>query len=98
MTVFNVIIKAAAVIIGVGLASIGPSEAACRLTFVNGHISQICDSTLDLPAIGVAGIPPPVPPSIQPLATPMIPPIGTTSCRQAQVWNGTMYVWQTLCN
>jgi hypothetical protein len=29
-----------------------------------------------------------VPPSVQPIPRPMIPPIGTTHCGPQQVWNG----------
>jgi hypothetical protein len=74
------------------------AHAVCSVTFVNGQPAQICDNTLDLPALGVAGIARTVPPSIAPIGMPIIPPIGTTSCREAQVWDGSSYVWRTVCN
>lgn len=73
------------------------SEAACRCVFVNGQQQQLCDSTIDLPAICAPAIAPIVPPSIAPIQSPTLPPLGTTSCGQAQVWNGYQYVWQTVC-
>jgi hypothetical protein len=60
-----------------------PAQATCRSTFIDGHQGQL--------------IAPIVPPSIAPIQVPVIPPIGTTSCRQAQVWNGFTYQWQTVC-
>lgn len=77
--------------------TIGVADAACRLTFINGQHGQVCDNALDLPAVGVIGVAPIVPPSIAPIQPPTIPPIGTNSCRQAQVWNGQAYVWRTVC-
>lgn len=91
-----VVFRAAVIAAGVVL-TIGAANAACRLTFINGQSEQLCDSTLDIPAVGVIGVAPIVPPSIAPIGMPTIPPIGTSSCRPAQVWNGRQYVWQTVC-
>jgi hypothetical protein len=77
---------------------VGAASAACRLTYVNGQPAQLCDSTLDIPAIGVLGPAPIMSPSVPPIASPMIPPIGTSSCHPAQVWNGFAYTWRTVCN
>jgi hypothetical protein len=73
------------------------AHATCQWTFVNGEQEQICDSTIDLPVIRPPGIAPIVPPSIAPIPEPVIPPLGTSSCGQAQVWNGYSYEWRTLC-
>ena len=32
-----------------------------------------------------------------PIRPAVIPPLGIASCSQAQVWNGSVYRWQTLC-
>ena len=85
------------VVVAVGLVVGGSAQAACRMAFVDGQTQQICDSPLDVPAVGVLGVAPIPLPSIPPIAMPIIPPIGTSSCRQAQVWNGYAYAWQTLC-
>jgi hypothetical protein len=87
-------------IVAATLSLVGFAEqasATCRWTFVNGHQQQLCDSTIDMPAIRPPGIAPIVPPSIAPIQRPVIPPLGTSSCHQAQVWNGSAYQWQTVC-
>lgn len=92
--------KKIALFVAIALSLSALSEqafATCRWTFVNGRQQQLCDSTIDMPAIRPLGIAPIVPPSIAPIQTPMIPPLGTSSCRQAQVWNGQSYQWQTVC-
>jgi hypothetical protein len=38
-----------------------------------------------------------VPPSVRPIPTPMVPPIGTRHCAPQQVWNGYRYEWRTIC-
>jgi hypothetical protein len=40
-----------------------------------------------------------VPPSVQPIQRPTVPPIGTSSCSQQQVQNRYTgrYEWQTIC-
>lgn len=76
-----------------------PSYAVCHKQQVcdgmgNCEIEDICQSTLDLPSVEVDPIMRPYAPSIQPIQMPIIPPIGTTSCRLRQV-NG---YWQNVCN
>lgn len=97
MPVCNLTTTIFAAVIGFGVLA-SPAYAKCRLTFIDGRSDQICDSTLDLPAIGVEGVAPIVPSSIAPIMVPTIPPIGTSACRQAQVWNGNAYVWRTVCS
>jgi hypothetical protein len=40
-----------------------------------------------------------VPPSVQPVPVPMVPPIGTTHCAPQQVFNQwtRQYEWRTIC-
>jgi hypothetical protein len=40
-----------------------------------------------------------VPPSIAPIVTPMVPPIGTSQCAPQQVMNPNtgFYEWRTIC-
>jgi hypothetical protein len=47
----------------------------------------LCTSAIDLPPICLPTICPLVPLSIQPIQPPVIPPVGTTSCEQKQVWS-----------
>jgi hypothetical protein len=77
-----------------------PSNASCRCACVDGEMKGLCSSSLDIEPIcppTICGI---TPPSIAPLQIPGIPPIGASSCRQAQVanpYNGR-YEWKTVCN
>ncbi len=75
----------------------GTTQAACRWTFVNGQNEQLCDSPTDTRSATTPLVIPPLLPAIMPPIRPaVIPPLGT-SCRQAQVWNGSAYRWRTLC-
>lgn len=78
----------------------GRADAACTCACINGVMQAICQNAIDLKPIcppTVCGI---VPPSIAPIQRPRVPPIGTTSCRQAQVYNQATrrYEWRELCN
>jgi len=79
--------------------SAGNAFAACRWTYVNGHQEQLCDNTYDAPTMRpLMPAAPMVPPSIAPIQTPTMPPLGTRSCQQEQVWNGHAYQWQSVCH
>lgn len=80
-------------------SAFGPSaQAACRWTFVDGQQEQLCDSPTDRrSATKPLVIPPMLPAAIPPIRPAVVPPAGTTSCRQAQVWNGSAYRWRSLC-
>lgn len=75
----------------------GPVEAACSCRCVDGEVRQLCTSTFDPPVICAPRICPIASPSIEPIMPPTLPPLGTTSCRMARVWNGFAYVWQRVC-
>jgi hypothetical protein len=90
-------LKSAALGLAAILALSAPASAMCNWTFVNGHQQQICDSTMDMPALRPLGLAPMVPPSLQPLQPLTLPPLGTSSCHMAQVWNGVSYQWRNLC-
>lgn len=74
-----------------------PAEAGCVCRCVNGSMQPLCSSPMDMPpmcppaACGIA------PPSIAPIQAPSIPPIGTSSCRQVQVYEGGQYRWREVC-
>jgi len=90
--------RTACLVILIALAlSPNVGNAACRCTYVDGMQQQLCDSSIDLPAMCIGGIAPLPPASIAPLPSLALPPLGTSSCRQAQVWNGQSYQWQTVC-
>lgn len=74
------------------------TEAACRCVCVDGVKQNLCSSALDIkvPCIGICPI---NPPSIAPLPSLKLPPLGATSCRQAQVYNSYTgrYEWRRVC-
>jgi hypothetical protein len=73
-------------------------QAACRCACVNGKIRNLCSSPIDIaqPCMGICPI---VAPSIAPIYTPRIPPVGAHSCRNVQVYNRNLrtYQWQNIC-
>jgi hypothetical protein len=79
-------------------ATAAHAECVCRC--VNGEVQPICRSSLDLPPICAPQICPLTPPSIQPIQPPTLPPLGTSNCRQAQVFNPNTgrYEWKTVCS
>lgn len=83
-----------------GLA--GTAHARCRLEWdcTGGYPCrqvQVCDSTIDLPALPSPGISPIPAPTIPPIPRPVVPPVGTTSCQPTYICRGGVCGWQTLC-
>lgn len=80
-----------------------PAWARCRVEWDCSGGSpcrqvQVCDSTIDLPALPQPGISPIPPPTIHPIPQPVIPPLGTTQCRQVYLCDGFgRCSWQTVC-
>ena len=76
------------------------SNAQCRKSNVcddygqNCRVMDICDSSLDLPSIGIAPLSSFPSLEIKPLPSLSLPPLGTSSCQFMQV-NG---LWQNVCN
>ena len=59
----------------------------------------ICDSTLDIAPIRPLAVPPIVLPPVAPIPRLVVPPIGTSSCRQAYLCNSVgQCSFQTVCN
>ncbi len=79
------------------------AAAACRWTWdcSQGYPCQqvqVCDNTLDLPALRPPEIPPIPPPTIRPIPKPTIPPIGTSQCQPQYLcdsWGNCR--WETVC-
>ena len=90
------VILAFAVMIGTAFST--PASAACRKSNVcddfggNCRVRDICDSTMDLPSVGLAPLTLPTT-GLKPLPSLGLPPIGTTHCEYKQV-NGR---WQNVC-
>lgn len=79
--------------------------AACRIQWVDHDYNsmtppikkQICDSTMDLPAINDPGLRPLQQPKLKPLEPVGLPPLGTTQCRTQQVYENGRWVEKRLC-
>ena len=78
--------------------SANKTKAACKCVCVDGVKQNLCSSALDIkvPCIGIFPL---KPPGIAPLPSLKLPPLGTTSCRQAQVYNSYTgrYEWRRVC-
>ena len=80
-------------------------SAACRWVWVDHDYNtatpaiqkQVCDSTLDIPAIKQPSIRPIQEPRIKPIESPYIPPIGTKQCRTQSVMENGRWVNKRIC-
>ena len=74
-------------------------ESKCSCECVNGKNVPLCSSTLDIapPCIGICPI---VNPSIKPLPSLNMPPVGTSKCDWKQVYNEATrrYEWVEVCS
>lgn len=76
-----------------------PADAACRKSQVcddygrNCRVMDVCDSTMDLPSVGLAPLRPLPSMELKPLPSMQLPPLGTSRCQYMQV-NGR---WQNIC-
>ena len=82
------------------------AQAACRWVWVDHDYNtmtpaiqkQVCNSTLDLPAIKSPSIRPIQQPQIRPLPSVGLPPLGTTRCRTESVYEYGRWVNKRICN
>jgi len=80
--------------------------AACKWVWVDHDYNtstpaiqkQVCDSTIDIPAIRTPSIRPIQQPQIQPIQTPSIPPIGTRRCSLQSVLENGRWVSKQICD
>jgi hypothetical protein len=74
-------------------------EAACVCRCVNGKARAICSSTLDIEPICASKICSTTQPSIDEIQRPRVPPVGTSVCRQVQIYNERTrrYEWLEVC-
>ena len=75
------------------------SFAYCSCECVNGQVQALCSSSLDIKPICAPRICPIVNPSIKPFDPIKIPPIGTQTCTNMQVYNQYTYTyeWEEIC-
>jgi hypothetical protein len=71
----------------------------CQCACVNGKVEAVCSSTIAIKPVCAPRVCDIVPPSIKPIDTPTIPPIGTDKCDLKQVLNEQTheYEWRRLC-
>jgi hypothetical protein len=81
------------------LSLAGEAAATCVCRCVNGDVQALCSSSIDVPPVCAPRVCPIMPPSVAPIQAPQVPPIGTTDCRQAQVFNQRtgQYEWREVC-
>ena len=79
------------------------AEAECRWEWIcdehnNCSHQPVCESTLDIPPPKPPSIQPIVPPSIRPLESPTLQPVGTSNCSQVRRCDslGNCF-WDTAC-
>ena len=74
-----------------------PVAAHCVCRCVNGQMMALCTSTMDIAPM-CPGICQPTPLGIEPPSY-GLPPLGTTSCRQVQVYDPSVgrYNWKRVC-
>ena len=72
--------------------------SGCSCECVNGQMTPLCSSTLDIPPI-CTGTCPLAMPGIAPISSPDMPPLGTKTCSNEQVYNSTtyQYEWRKVC-
>lgn len=81
------------------MIGLGIANADCVCKCVNGNVEAICENAFELKPLCSPMICPLPTPSIAPLELPSLPPIGTTQCRQEQIyneWTGS-YEWVEIC-
>ncbi len=87
------------VVLFIATSAFSQSTEECQCACVNGNVKAICTSTLAIKPICAPRVCDIVPPSIKPIDTPTIPPIGTDKCDLKQVLNEQTheYEWKRLC-
>lgn len=80
-------------------AGAGAAHAACACRCVDGEVQALCGRPLELPPLCTPRVCALPPPSLAPIETPRLPPVGTTECQQVQVHNpdSGRYEWKTIC-
>jgi hypothetical protein len=89
-----------AVMAVVGLMFPFAVEAACVCRCVNGKARAICSSASDIEPNCASMMCSRTQPSVDEVRRPKVPPVGTSVCRQVQVYNERTrgYEWVELCD
>lgn len=92
-------IKPVSLFVLIWVAITSPAEAACACLCVNGKMRPICERTTDIaPICPLAQCPLGRSVEIKPLNTPMLPPAGTSKCRQSRLCDRSGKCWwEQLC-
>lgn len=89
-------------ILFLGIFAAATASAACKVVWVDHDYNsftpavkrQVCDNTLDLPALNNPGLQPLQQPGLKPLEPLALPPLGTSRCSTQQVWNERTMRWE----
>ena len=75
------------------------AHASCRCACMGGSVKPICTYSYELAPICPPNVCIVEPPSVAPIARPIIPPIGTQNCHMEQVGNPNtgQYSWKQVC-
>jgi hypothetical protein len=75
------------------------ARADCVCRCMNGTMRALCQSTMEVPPVCGAAICPVVPPSVPPVESATLPPLGTSRCRNVQVLapESGNYEWKRVC-
>jgi hypothetical protein len=76
------------------------ASAACICRCVNGNVQAICQRAIDAQQSCSPQACPIPPPAVAPIAAPRVPPIGTKTCSNEQVYNPNTnrYEWRNVCH
>lgn len=76
-----------------------PAQAWCMCQCVGGQMQPLCSGPTELAPLCPPTVCPLVPPSLPPIAPIQLPPLGTSRCREEQVYDRYLhqYVWETVC-
>lgn len=93
------------VILLASLIAASSAFSTCRNVWVDDDFNsatppvmkEVCDSTLDLPAINLPGVQPIQRPQVRPIERATVPPVGTTRCRTQSVYEHGRWVNKQIC-
>lgn len=86
-------------VVAAWLLGVSAAYAGCQCVCIGGENQPICSSAMELPPLCPPRVCPIEPARVEPIQRPVLPPLGTSDCRQRQVLNPYtgQYEWRTVC-